>query len=427
LFTGFILPDPGIPGYILNQWVDDAGVKYNAGSLVTNFYTRYSAKIIQFCKNNFFAKSLNNSQTVNLNLVLNCPGRGMEIANVTFDNNKFGLNMTLPLTVATGDTSFSLPLKLMNPETKLFITRYEVTYKMDGQTKTNSDNLYVATIIEDNSELSIVGKRAIEAYNSSIDSNQVATLNNRGVIYRLLGYPDLAKPLFDNAVSLGLSKFYAFTGIKMNQGVVESDKKKSTDANTIYESALSDIGTKKDSSVLAPQIFYNQAWELYMNENYTGAESLALKTLNHTKANAWLKAKAAALLGAIKYNKGDKEGAVVAFQTAYTIDSNGPIGIMARENIQLITSTDDLSNETGFQVYPQPANNYLIIECKGKSLQKVNIELSDLSGKVVYSCQSYPSGSGFYHFVDVNDFPAGMYNLKLVSDGLMQVFKIIVQ
>jgi tetratricopeptide (TPR) repeat protein len=302
-----------------------------------------------------------------------------------------------------------------------------VNYKMAGQTKTYSDNLNVAALIESNTELGFVGKRAITAYNSSLDSNQVATLNNQAVIYRLFGYPDLAKPVFDNAVSLALTKFYAFTGIKMNQGVVESDKNNSNTANAIYDNAFNDISSKKDSSVLAAQIYYNQAWEQYVNANYDGAETLALKTLNHLKANAWLKAKAEALLGAIKYSKGDREGAVTAFQAAATIDGNGPIGTLARENLQLITANGDLSDNEAIRVYPQPADDYIIIEFTGKSFPKLNIELSDMSGKVLYSGQIYPSVSGFYHIIDVKRLPAGMYNMKMVTNNIKQVNKIIIQ
>ncbi len=340
-----------------------------------NLNTGNSSEIV--CKNNFFASFLGNNQTLSFDLDFSCVNKKIEITALNLDNNRFKLNRSLPIIFEESKSRFTLPFTLSNAGTDLHNLSYQLTYKMDGDTKVYTDSLKLATIINTNSELSLIGKRAIEAYNLSVDSNQVARLNNQGVIFRILGYYDLAKNIFDQAVGIAINQQFGFTGIKMNQGVVQSDKKNINNATTIYNDAMSDVADKKDVSALAPQITYNQAWELYGKADYTGAELLALQTLNHDKANAWLKAKAAALLGAIKYSKGDKNGAVEAFQMAYSLDLTGPVGTMAKENMQLITSTDDLQYKEDFLVYPQPAIDFVVVECYRVLKQNVTMSLYD--------------------------------------------------
>ena len=349
------------------------------------------------------------------------------LTKLELDNNRFQSTLSLPYSIAADKTSFSLPLNISNPGSALHRLGFTISYTIGSEVKTYSDSLKVATFVDDNTELSIVGKRVVSTFNSCPDSSQIAKANNLGVIYRLLGYSDLAKNEFDYAVALAINQQFGFTGIKMNQGVVQSDKKNSSDATTIYSDAMSDVADKKDVSALAPQITYNQAWELYGRADYTGAEPLALQTLNHEKANAWLKAKAAALLGAIKYSKGDKNGAIEAFQMAYSLDLTGPVGAIAKENLQLITSVSDLQFREGFLVYPQPADDYIVLECNGKSVKEMNIELRNISGKVVYTGRFFPAENGFLKYIDVDDLPSGLYTMILISGSFREVHKIIIR
>ena len=425
MLAGFVLPDPLFSGKVLNYWIDDGGTIISLSGQVTNFNRAYNAKMITFSKNSFIARSLTGSQTLNLNLEFRRLTGTMEVTNVTFDNKKFVLNKVFPFVIPTGDTVFTIPYTLNIAESNLNIANLEIFYKRDGILKTFRDTLMIAAIIDNNTELGIIGKRAIDAYKNSVNINPIAELNNKGIICRLLGYPDLAKPILSAAVGLAINQQYGFTGIKMNQGIVQSDIKNSSEASTIYNDALSDVSDKKDVSAVAPLIIYNQAWELYTKTDYTGSEPLALQVLNHAKANTWLKAKAATLLGAIKFNRNDIKGAVESFQIAYNLDQTGPVGSIAKENLQLITAVDDLRYQEGLLIYPQPANDFVVVECNGYFVRNAVLTIYDLSGKQVWESKAGMSGTGYYQLVDLKNFPPGTYNLILRAGEFSETRKII--
>jgi tetratricopeptide (TPR) repeat protein len=351
----------------------------------------------------------------------------MEITNVVFDNSQFNLVSSLPFVKDEGKAGFVLSMTLSNPVTNLYKLNYQVHYKVNGIAKVYSDSLKVAVIVESNTELSIVGKRAIQAYNSAGDTAQISRISNQGVIYRLLGYPNLAKACFNNAITMALPQRFGYTGIKMNQGVAESDLNKGTDATAIYDKAYSDVSGSMDVSILAPQITYNKAWELYNKGDCTGAEPLANQTLNHAKANEWLKAKASVLLGAIKHCKGDLPGALQSFQMAYSLDMNGPVGALARENMDLLNPANSIESAEGVLIYPQPAVDYFVIEYRGTTGKEINLELTDMTGKILYTQKIMPSGNTLLHPVEVKGFSPGVYLLTLTGEGKKEIRKVLVR
>ena len=246
------------------------------------------------------------------------------ITKIEFDNQSFQASISLPFVVSSYVNSFKIPVKISNANTGLYKSDYKITYLLRRNPATQitlgyTDAIEAAVIEDNNSELSFVGKQAIAAFYVSLDPNKIAVANNKGVIYRLVGEYDKAEEQFNIAVNLALNNFYGFTGIKMNQGVVKSDKLNSTNAMSIYNNALEDL-TLPDSSVLAPQLYYNEAWEHYRLKAFTESKSKALMTINHKKSNSFLKAKAYVLLGADNAALKDTLAAIAGFQNA--IDSD---------------------------------------------------------------------------------------------------------
>jgi len=425
--TSFALPDPVIPGYILNYWEDDEGSTHTASEQVTNLYSSYTAHALQFPQGSFFAEYLEVSQTVNISLKFNIPKRGMDISNITLTNNRFNLAQTLPATVASGDTSFSISMDLISPETDLHGTGYELTYVLDGQVKTYSDSLFVAIVLEDRSELSIVGKQAIDAYHACLDSNHVAAQNNMGVIYRLLGGYNKAENIFYEVVSETLESFYGYTGVKMNQGVVESDKKNSAEAMEYYSHALGDLTGEESTSVLAPQIYYNQAWEQYNSGAYSESKNKALETINHQQANSYLVAKAYVLLGACLYSEGDSTAAIENFNKAIEIDSTSIIADIAEKNIWVVTSDIDESISF-FSIYPNPNNGLFILRMdEGFTEGKVKLKLYNSSGRLIMNKNIYNLQYSNEFSINIVELPSGLYHLQIVTKKQMLSGSIIIQ
>jgi len=335
-FTSFVLPDPVIQGYILNYWEDDQESIHIASEQVTNLYTGYTANIVQFPVCLFFAEFLEVSQTVDLNLKFNVPDRGMEVSGIVLNNNSFNVTETMPMAISLGDTSFSISLDLISPETNLHTTSLEISYILDGQAKTYSDSLYVAIILEDSTEISFVGKKAIDSYHACLDSNDVAAQNNKGVIYRLLGGYNKAEEIFNEVVSEALVSYHGYTGVKMNQGVVKSDKEISAVAMEYYSNALGDLTGEESTSVLAPQIYYNQAWEHLQSGDFNESRIKAHATIDHDNSNDFLKAKAYVLLGVNEAMLGDTITAIDHFENAIDINPESCIADIAWEDILIL-------------------------------------------------------------------------------------------
>ncbi|MBN2215686.1 MAG: leucine-rich repeat protein, partial [Bacteroidales bacterium] len=339
-FESFTLPDPIFDNKILKYWEDNDGETYNAGTSVTDLTNSYTANMMQFSQNNFYAVRLAVPQAVSINMNFNCPDRGMNITSLTLSNDKFNMNQAFPLFIIAGDTSFTIALNISSPETNLYMTGYEMTYSSDGKTKTYTDSLYVAIIINDNSELSYIGNQAIDAYNASLDSNELALQNNKAVIFRLFGEYDKAEDILNSALSIALDNFYGFTGIKMNMGVVKSDKKNVTEAMENYNDALTDLSGETEFSAIAPRIYYNTAWEYYNLKDYNNSRTKALATINHQKSNDYLIAKAYVLLGVNDAATGDTMTAIKHFEDAIDINPGSCIADIASEDILLLLNTD---------------------------------------------------------------------------------------
>ena len=192
--------------------------------------------------------------------------------------------------------------------------------------------------MSDSTELSYIGKQAFDAYHACLYSNHIAAKNNKAVIYRLLGEYDNADEYFNAAVSEALKHFYGFTGIKMNLGVVKSDKKKTAEAMENYTYAMEDLSGEEDSSIIAPRIYYNQAWEHYQSGDFSESRTKTLATIGHQKTNDFLKAKAYVLLGINDAALEDTLTSIDNFQNAIDIDSTSCIANIAQENIWILNT-----------------------------------------------------------------------------------------
>lgn len=258
-----------------------------------------------------------------------------------FDNTYFSLLTSLPIMIAAGSSSV-ITTSIKPASTALYQSNCQLTYKVAGESRTTTGQISVGLFHDDDSELAYIAHLALDAYNDckAKDPNSIATKNNLGVLYRLLGRSDLAKQIFYDAVNDALNAYYGYSGIKMNIGVAKSDQDSSTGAVEYYEYALDEVSSDESKSVIAPQIYYNKAWEAYVNDNLSESLTQVNKTISHSKTNDFLKAKAYVLRGAIRYSEGNLDNAINDFQEAISLDPDGPIGRMAQDNLNSITAED---------------------------------------------------------------------------------------
>jgi len=85
-------------------------------------------------------------------------------------------------------------------------------------------------------------------------------------------------------------------------------------------------------------------------------------------------------------------------------------------------SAEEISNEEDFEVFPNPADDFLFV--KLNSAENSEIEIHDLSGRIVLS-QSVPNGSKEL-VMDVKSLASGTYFVVMKSNVLITVRKIII-
>ncbi len=329
----------------------------------------------------------------------------ISIRSFSLNNNSFSLATSLPVNLSAGASKY-LGIRVNGDGNGLYRSRSTIEYLTNGQTKTHQCEFVCGLFVNDDGETAFVADKAIDAYNAcySEDPSSVETLNNMGVLYRLLSESSIAQDTLAAATNKGINDKYGYAGVKMNYGVVKSDRNSSTYANNYYDLVLSDITGGESSSALAPQVYYNQGWEDYKNEKFSDALVHLQKVFSHTKSTDYVKAKAYILRGAIYFRQGYTSSANNAFEMAISLDPDGPIGRMAQENINNITAVEDENDDktiprlfTMMPNYPNPFNPSTTVSFALPNPCKVELTIFNVSGQKIRTILSQYMESGWHH------------------------------
>ncbi|MCP4687828.1 MAG: PQQ-binding-like beta-propeller repeat protein [Desulfobacterales bacterium] len=252
----------------------------------------------------------------------------------TFSDPDFTLENSLPITLPPGAVD-TLTATLTPDGSGFHQTTWGIDYEIDGESKSASMEIFLGLFSDDKGESAYTARRALDAYTlcKAADADSVATKNNLGVLHRLLGNASAAEAYLLEALAGGMSDSHGYAGIKMNMGVVESDKGASESADAYYDLAYTDVFDAESQSAIAPQIYYNKAWEAYNISELSAALADVDKTIGHAMTNTFLMAKAHILRGAISHARGDAAAAEADFKQAFALDPDGPMGAMARSNL----------------------------------------------------------------------------------------------
>jgi len=375
----------------------------------------------------YYSKPSSISNYANNNIIIN---------GCTFDNSDFSLGTSLPITVAKS-SSAQLTVKIHPASSKIYKSKCTITYTLNSQTKTVSNNIIAGIFIDDNSELAYSAHQALNAYNScyTVDPTSIATTNNLGVLYRLLGEYSLAGQYLIQALSSAINASYGYSGIKMNIGVVKSDEDSLRAASTYYFLSQTDIAKNADSSSLAPQIYYNQAWEYYKSDSLTQALSKINSTILHRKTDDYLKAKAYVLRGAIYFINNNTTSSKNDLLAAIKLDPNGPIGRLANDNLSLITDVKTATLlPTEFlleQNYPNPFNPVTTIKYQIPERSNVKLLIYDIMGREIRTLVNENKDIGYYSINwngkdnSSQTVSSGVYLLKINAGNFTKVKKMV--
>jgi subtilisin family serine protease len=92
----------------------------------------------------------------------------------------------------------------------------------------------------------------------------------------------------------------------------------------------------------------------------------------------------------------------------------------------LTLSVEKAAVKNTLKVYPNPANSVLHIAFD-KQANNTVITINDVTGKIVYSKEAGTLAGGSEHVVNMENNPAGIYILRIVSNGEEAVYKIVKQ
>jgi tetratricopeptide (TPR) repeat protein len=364
----------------------------------------------------------------------------MTLKSYAFDHSAFSLMNPLPMTLPAGSKS-TLTAAIRTDSSRLYQSTCQLTYEVEGQTKTSSGQISAGLFRDDDSERAYTGHRALDAYNASKikDPNSVATQNNLGVLYRLLREPVIAEQNFFSAVSKALNAKYGYSGIKMNIGVTKSDRGQASGANEYYNYALGEVSANASTSSLAPQLYYNKAWEAYAGDNLSETTTQANRTIVHNKANNCLKAKAYVLRGAVYFRQGYASSAQSDFRQAISLSTDcPPIRRMAEENLQIskITSADERDEENLPRVlvlmpnYPNPFNPETTISFGLPKNGKVELLIYNFLGQKIRTLFEGQMPAGWHNVTwdgaddSGNQVGSGVYLLQMKTEGFNSVQKM---
>lgn len=92
--------------------------------------------------------------------------------------------------------------------------------------------------------------------------------------------------------------------------------------------------------------------------------------------------------------------------------------------------TSDLNDNTFLSVFPNPVTDDMHVQYSIQSASNVNVEIADVTGKIVYSLNAGAQSSGEHELVIQRAdaaLPSGIYLLKLISDNGTETRKVVVE
>jgi hypothetical protein len=90
----------------------------------------------------------------------------------------------------------------------------------------------------------------------------------------------------------------------------------------------------------------------------------------------------------------------------------------------IVAGTDEVKNETGFEIYPNPGNGKFNLEMIGME-GDYKLEIYNLSGSVILSENLQLKGDDSHDF-DISNYEKGMYLLRISNGTTNQIRKLVV-
>jgi len=100
------------------------------------------------------------------------------------------------------------------------------------------------------------------------------------------------------------------------------------------------------------------------------------------------------------------------------VSQNGCSSIFSDKYYYLVTALPILATSTEIKLYPNPANNYLILSHKLPGVTNLNIDIVDINGKKLLMKKALRSGDQ----IDISNLQSGVYYMKCTNGSLKQEY-----
>jgi hypothetical protein len=96
-------------------------------------------------------------------------------------------------------------------------------------------------------------------------------------------------------------------------------------------------------------------------------------------------------------------------------------------NITYVLSVDEIGKEVSIKIYPNPTKGEFTFELKGTINQNYSLSIMDLTGQILYQDMIAVDNGLFTKKFDFGTYPKGVYLLRIMNNGLMKTYKLIIQ
>ncbi|MBN2357206.1 PQQ-binding-like beta-propeller repeat protein, partial [candidate division KSB1 bacterium] len=361
--------------------------------------------------------------------VTNATPSDITIKSGAFSNPAFTIATGLPKSIQRGATD-SLRLTIRVDSTAVYRSTCELTYSSGGTDKKCRKSFSAGLFRENNDERTLIAHQAYDMYQQTLasSSSSIATQNNLGLLYYLVGDLNDADIELKKAFDRSTGASYAYDGVGLNMGALRSDQDQSEDAKSFYGFTIS-----HGSNLMAKKAYYNLAWQAFMEDSLEKAATFVQETLIGTSANDFLLAKAYVLRGAIRYRVGDYTGAASDWNSAKTYDPDGPIGRLAMENFTTAVAGEAEALPKEFVLspnYPNPFNPETVISFGLPKKCHVLIDIFNVKGQRVRRLVDEQRDAGWHQvsWDGKNDtglkIGSGVYLLYFHTEEFKQLHKM---
>jgi len=104
-------------------------------------------------------------------------------------------------------------------------------------------------------------------------------------------------------------------------------------------------------------------------------------------------------------------------------------GCIASDSVSItyVLSVDEIGSDLGIKIYPNPTKGQFNLEIEGTINQNYSLDILDITGQTLFHEDIEINNTVYTKKFDLRNYPKGVYLLRLMNNGLMQTYKLIIQ